>query len=92
MFIFLRVMVLFPRHFNSGYYFFYGKTQYKIFLNAILIMIQEYFIKANKNNNNNNPSFSTFKIISLHGDLCDLSHFPILFPDIVNMLFRDDQK
>lgn len=53
MFVFLRVMVLSPHYFLSGYYyFFYGKTQYKIFLNAILIMIQVYFIKANHNDNN----------------------------------------
>lgn len=95
-FIFLRVKVLSPRYFCSGYYFFffYGKTQYKIFLIAILIMIQVYFIKANHNDNNNNnkPPFSTFKLISLHRDLWDLSHFPRLVPDIVHMLFRDDQK
>ena len=28
----------------------------------------------------------------LHGALWDLSHFPILFLDIVHVLFRDDQK
>lgn len=41
---------------------------------------------------NNKPPFSTFKIMPLHGALWDLSHFPILFLDIVHVLFRDDQK
>lgn len=39
--------------------FYYGKTPYKIFLNAIIVTMQQYFSKANNKKKKNQPLFST---------------------------------